>query len=155
MATLSSPLFPRPYGHSPSTTPPPTPFISLNWSKGVSPTLAYSLSSPPFPVARAGSHFCSRRNFIRLRRGKEEEEEGGEIWRGEEMSRSFHRAAYDAGAFITIRTGGKLTGDTCGDHPWPICFTPSRDKPRGTRVGSVENIWLTGRRGNSWVIFLP
>lgn len=24
----------------------------------------------------------------------------------------FHRAAYDAGAFVTIRTGG-LTGDTC------------------------------------------
>lgn len=43
-------------------------------------------------LARAGLHFCPRRNFIRLRRGMEtggEEEEGDEIRRGEEMSRSF------------------------------------------------------------------
>lgn len=56
MATFSFPLFfsllafplnPHLHDRSPSTTPPPTPFISLNWSKGVSPRVL-PFSSPPF-----------------------------------------------------------------------------------------------------------
>lgn len=83
----------------------------------------------PLSVARAlaGSHFCPRRNFISLKRGRRkapEVEEGEEVLRRKEMSRCLDRAAHDAGALVTIRTGG-LTGDT---------YPRSRSAPKRYKV---------------------
>lgn len=159
MATLSFPLFfsllsrlspQTPYLHdrSPSTTPPPTPFISLNWSERVSlavlPLLLFIFLSPS--RARAGLHFCPRRNFIRTRRGKETKgsRRGRDTMQSEEMNRCFYRAAYDAGAFITIRTGGELTGDTCA---LGTCRLPVSDL-----FYLISGIKLRGMRARRWKI---
>ena len=137
MATLSSPFrspfhsfhfSPLPHLSGPMAVRHQQPhrrrhLLALIDRKGSLPPLAYSLSVFLFSIFLSTSREPVRifvRDEISLGCSKERKrgrgEEGCKIRRGEEMSRSFHRAAYDAGAFITIRTG-ELTGDTCGDHP--------------------------------------
>lgn len=159
-APLSTSSLLTPGGRSPSTTPPSTPFISLNWSKGIS--LAY------FPLASPLSVFLSlsRGRFVFFVR----DEISLGLWRGkktdrkihdarrEEMNRSFHRAAYDAGAFVTIRTG-ELTGDRylCVRDPdaeivrdWSISLHFGINLGK-TRTHSDETFLI---RGHFRVIFL-